>query len=342
MTEAARRLNVALIGAGRIGRAHGKRLASLAGCNLTLVVDGDAERARSLAQACGARATSLPDEAFDDPTIDAVVIATPVPSHAELAIAAATAGKPFFVEKPLAHDLASGRQVVEAVERTGVPGLVGFQRRFDPPYAEAKRRVDAGELGKLEGFRAVGRDPHPPALEYLLSSGDLLVDMGIHDLDSARFLLGEVAEVQAIGGCLAIPELAQHGLFDTAVATLKFENGAVGTLEVALRTAYGYEIRAEVLGERGRLHIEVDRKPELLLYDERGGSFDRPRGFEERFADAYRLELEHFVSRVRSGEQMMPDPLDAWKSLRLAFAAQHSLMTAETVRVADFDRAVPG
>lgn len=337
MTASVSSLNVALIGAGRIGRAHGERLASLAGCNLTLVVDGDEQRARAVAEVSGARAGVHADEAFDDPAVDAVVIATPMASHADLALAAATAGKPFFIEKPLAHDLASGHKVVEAVELAGISALVGFQRRFDPPYSEAKRRIDAGELGNLEGFRAVGRDPYPPPLEYLLTSGDLLVDMGIHDLDSARFLVGEVAEVQAIGGSLAVPELTEHGLFDTAVAILKFENGAVGTLEVALRTAYGYEIRAEVLGERGRLHVEVDRRPDLLYYDERGGNFDRPRGFEERFADAYRLELEYFLACVRSEEAMMPDPLDAWKSLRLAFAAQHSLMTGETVRVAELD-----
>lgn len=301
-----------------------------------LVVDRSLERAEQVAQSLGAAAANDPETALHDPDIDAVVIATQAPSHAPLAEAAAAAGKPFFLEKPLAADLEAGWRVVEAVRRYGTPGQVGFQRRFDPPYVEARRRIDAGELGRLEGFRAVGRDPSPPPLDYLLGSGDLLVDMGIHDLDSARFLVGEVASVHAVGGALAVPELAEHGLVDTAVATLRFENGAVGTLEVALRTVYGYEIRAEVLGERGRLLIETDRRPDLLVYGEQGGSFDRPRNFEERFEQAYRLELAEFVARVRSGAELSPDPLDAWLSLRLAFAAQHALRSGETVAVSEF------
>lgn len=329
-------LRIALIGAGRIGASHARRLAAVAGCRLVAVVDRSHERAAQVAAAVGAVASSDAGAVFADGSIDAVVIATQAPTHADLAVAAAEAGKPFFLEKPLAHDLAGGARVAEAVRLHGTPGQIGFQRRYDPAYVEAKRRIDAGELGRLEGFRGVGRDPYPPPLEYLLSSGDLLVDMGIHDLDSARFLVGEVEQVHAIGGALAVPELAEKGLFDTAVATLEFENGAVGTLEVALRTAYGYEIRAEVLGERGRLHIETNRRPDLAIYDERGGNFERPRGFEERFAEAFRAEFEAFVTNLRSGAPLSPAPDDALLSLRLAFAAQHSLRTGEVVRVPDF------
>jgi inositol 2-dehydrogenase len=334
-------LRIALIGAGRIGAAHARRLAAIPGCQLTLVVDRNGQRAAERASELGAAGAADPAVAFADPAIDAIVIATQAPTHAELAEAAAAAGKPFFLEKPLAHELAEGWRVVDAVRRHGTPGQIGFQRRYDPAYREAKRRIEAGELGRLEGFRGVGRDPFPPPLDYLLTSGDLLVDMGIHDLDSARFLVGEVARVHAVGGALAVPELAEHGLFDTAVATLEFENGAVGTLEVALRTAYGYEIRAEVLGERGRLHIEVDRRPDLTAYGESGGVFDRPRNFEERFEQAYRHELEAFVANVLSGSPLSPDPLDAWKSLRLAFAAQHALRSGETVMVSDLGNALP-
>lgn len=330
------RLRVALIGAGRIGAGHARRLASIPDCQLVAVVDRDPERAREVAAPLGARAETDYRTVLDDDSVDAVAIVTQVPSHAELAQAAALAGKPFFLEKPLAHDLEAGWRVVESVERSGTPAMVGFHRRFDPPYVDAQRRLAAGELGRLEGFRAVARDPYPPALEYLITSGDLLVDMGIHDLDCARFLVGEVDEVHAIGSALAVPELAQHGLFDTAVATLRFEGGSVGTLEVALRTAYGYEIRTEILGEKGRLHLEIDRRPDLVVYDERGGGFDRPRNFEQRFGLAYQLELEAFVRGVITGTPLEPSPREAWKSLRLAFAAQLSLESGRTVKVAGF------
>jgi inositol 2-dehydrogenase len=329
-------LRVALIGAGRIGTAHARRLAAIPGCRLSCVADRNEHRARAVAEALGSVPVTDPQAVFEDGDIDAVVIATQAPTHAALAVAAAAAGKPFFLEKPLASDLDAGSRVVAAVERHGTPAQIGFQRRFDPAYRKARQLIEAGVLGRLEGFRGVGRDPQPPPLGYLLSSGGLLVDMGIHDLDSARFLIGEVASVHAVGGSLAVPELAGHGLFDTAVATLTFENGAIGTVEVALRTAYGYEIRAEVLGEKGRLHVELDRRPDLLLYDERGGAFDRPRDFEERFGEAYRLELEAFVANVSSGRPLEPDPADAWLSLRLAFAAQHSLVSGQTVEVAGF------
>ena len=330
------RLRVALIGAGRIGEGHARRLAAIARCQLVTVVDNDLERARSVAEPLGAQASSDYREVLASPEVDAVAIVTQVGSHAELAVAAARSGKPFFVEKPLAHDLEAGWRVVEAVERSGTPAMVGFHRRYDPPYVEARRRLQAGEMGRLEGYRAVARDPYPPALEYLVTSGDLLVDMGIHDLDAARFLVGEVEELHAIGSALAVPKLAPHGLFDTAVAILRFANGAVGTLEVALRTAYGYEIRTEVLGERGRLHLEVDRRPDLLVYDERGGGFDRPRNFEERFGAAYQRELDAFVHGVLAGEALEPGPRDAWHSLRLALAAQHSLSSGTVVRVEEF------
>jgi inositol 2-dehydrogenase len=329
-------LNMAMIGAGRMGLAHARVLAGLAECRVSKVIDTSAENARRVAEELGAQASTHVEDALEDPAIDAVVVTTPTPTHADVVEAAARAGKAIFVEKPIAQSLEAGRRVVQAVERTGVPCQVGFQRRYDPAYLRAREMIERGELGKLEGIRLVGRDPYPPRLEYLKSSGGLLVDMGIHDLDAARFFVGEVAEVYAIGGALVEPELKQHGLFDTAVATLRFENGAVGTLEVALRTAYGYDIRCEVLGEKGRIHIERDRRPDLTFYDERGGNFDRPRNFEQRFPEAYAAEMVAFARNLHAGRPVTPGVRDAWYSLRLARAAQQALETGQVVRVREF------
>lgn len=332
------RLGVALIGAGRMGRVHGRRLAELPECQVRKVLDTSLDRARQLADSLGAEGTTLPEDVLDDSSVEAVLVVTPAPTHAEWVVAAARAGKAVFVEKPIAESLPAGGRVVEAVERAGIQAQVGFQRRYDPAYRRALERIEAGDLGRVEGFRAVGRDPFPPPLDYLVSSGDLLADMGSHDLDSARFLVGEVDEVYAVGGALAVPELAQHDLSDTAVATLRFANGAVGTLEVALRTAYGYDIRAEVLGEKGRIHVEMDRRYDLLFYGRDGGAFERPRNFEERFSVAYAAELTAFVRNVRAGRPVSPTPRDAVMSLRLALAAQHSLDTRTVVNVRDFGR----
>ncbi|MDZ7801716.1 MAG: Gfo/Idh/MocA family oxidoreductase [Trueperaceae bacterium] len=330
-------LPVALIGAGRMGGVHARLLGRIPECRVVAVVDGDLGRAREVAEPLGAQPLRDAAELGDSREVPAVVVSTPVATHAPLALQAIEAGRALFVEKPLADTLRAAREVAQAARRHGAPVQVGYQRRYDAPYVEARRRIDAGELGRLEGFRGIGRDPAPPPLDYLIGSGDLLVDMGGHDLDSARFLVGEVARVHAIGGALALPELAEHGLCDTAVATLQFENGAVGTLEVGLRTAYGYEIRAEVLGEHGRLHVEVDRRPALTRYDAGGGRFDRPRDFLERFESAYQAELAAFVRGVRRGEPLTPDADDACKSLRLALAAQYALDHDRPVEVASFE-----
>lgn len=329
-----------MIGAGRMGQAHATTLLSVMGVRVTWVMDANPDNARKVAASLGAQPSTDLDEVLRQPDVDAVIISTPAPSHADVIERSALSGKAIFTEKPLAQNLTDGLRAVQAVERAGVSAQVGFQRRYDPAYMKAKAMIDAGDLGRLEGFRAVGRDPTPPPTEYLITAGGLLVDMGGHDLDLARFLVGEVAEVRAVGGALVKPELAEHGEHDTALALLTFENGALGTLEVGLRTSYGYDIRTEVLGEKGRVHIERDRRPDLTVYDERGGNFDRPRHFTERFPEAYIAEMTTFARNVLAGQPVTPTPRDGLYTLRLALAAQHALVSGETVKVRDFGRDV--
>ena len=332
-------LDVALIGAGRMAHTHADALADTGFVTIRTVLDTFAEPAARLAGRFGAEASTDPAALWRDPGIAAVIITTPADSHAELIEAAAAHGKHIFVEKPLAHELAAGERALAAVEAAGVQCQVGFQRRFDRSLLEAKRRIDAGELGTLEGFRAVSRDPQPPELSFLKTSGGLMMDFGIHDLDCARFLIGEVATVQALGAVVALPELGEHGLFDIAVATLRFQNGALGTMELGLRTSYGYEIRTEVLGELGRLHVEQEGHHHLKQYDRHGARRTLPANFGERFAQAYSDEIRSFAQRIRRGEAVGPDAADAFLSLRLALAAQHALDSGEIVDVATFTEA---
>ena len=327
-------LRVALIGAGRMARTHANVLAQVGDVDIVVVCDSTLERAESLAALHDARATTRLDEVLNDASVKAAIVATPTGTHALLVEQLAVAGKHIFVEKPVADDLGGAQRVVAAVEAAGVRCQVGFQRRYDPAYREAKRAIDAAELGQVEGFRAVSRDAEPPALRFLESSGGLMVDLAIHDLDAARFLVGEVSEVHCIGSVQTMPELSEHGLFDTAVATLRFENGALGTLEAGLRTVYGYDIRTEVLGSQGRVHLEMDRRLQLLRYDASGGRFDRPRDFEQRFSEAYAAEIRAFARAIEDGSLVMPDAVDATATLRLALAAQRSLETGEVVKLA--------
>ena len=334
-------LQLALIGAGRMARTHAQVLAGIGAVRIHKICDAVAENAERLASALDATPTTSLAEVLEDPDITAVLITTPTASHAELITQAAAAGKHIFVEKPLAADLAGATRALAAVEEAGVQCQVGFQRRYDPSYLEAKRKIEAGELGRLEGFRAVGRDAFLPPIEFLKTSGGLMIDMGIHDLDSARFLVGEVAEVYCVGAVQADERLRPLGLFDAAVATLRFEGGALGTLDVGLRTVYGYEVRAEVLGEKGRLHLEMDSAYQLRQYGEQGGFFERPRNFQERFHQGYADEIRAFAENVAAGRPVTPDARDAMESLRLALAAQHSLESGSIVKVQSFGKSTP-
>ncbi|CAN5842870.1 inositol 2-dehydrogenase [soil metagenome] len=330
-------LHIALIGAGRMARTHAAVLRTLAEVRITDVVDFVPENAEAVAGTLGAKVSGL-EALLTNSAIDAVFITTPTPTHASLIQRAAEAGKAIFVEKPVAHTLQAAQKVVETIQKTGVPCQVGFQRRYDPAYQEVKRRLEHGDLGRIENFRAVSRDPFQPGLEFLKTSGGILVDMGIHDFDTARYFCGEVSEVYAVGTAVRDERLKDFNLFNLAVATLRFENGAVGTVENALNTAYGYEIVADVLGEKGKYHLEKRQQLHFETWNEHGVTHDYPRHFDERFPEAYANEVIAFAKNVRAGEPVTPNVEDALKSSRLALAAQRSLETGEVVKVQEFGR----
>lgn len=334
-----RKVKAALIGAGRMAGTHAKALSAVPELEPIAVCDPMPENAARLAGTLGVAAKTF-DDALKDPELGAILITAPTPTHAALIQRAAEAGKHIFVEKPLTATLAEAEDVIRVVQKAGVQCQVGFQRRFDPAYVEAKRAVGAGELGQLTTFRGVSRDPTPPPLKFLKTSGGLMLDLGIHDLDTMRFLVGEVVEVHAVGSVQKMSELADYGLFDSAVATVRFENGALGTLELGLHTAYGYEIRAEVLGERGRLHLEMTAPLHLTRYTAEGRVQRGPQNFEERFLAAYTAELRAFATCLLEGRPVSPDAEDASKTLKLALAAQYSLTTGRSVQVATFSEKV--
>ena len=254
--------NVAFLGAGRMGITHLRNLAAIPGVRVAVVADAvraAAEHAQSLTGA--ARATDDIDGVLRDPAIDAVVIATPTGTHARLIEAAVRAGKAVWCEKPIALTLAETEHVVRVIKDSGQPVQLGFMRRFDPGYMAAKRRIDAGDLGRIETFRALSRDNTPPPVAYLRSSGGVFLDMAVHDLDLARFLVGEVERVDAWTANLIDPahfEAADD--VDTAFTLLRFVSGALGVVKTSRRSAWGYDIRTEVAGALGKVVIKPRQK----------------------------------------------------------------------------------
>ena len=331
-----KRLGIALLGAGRMGREHAKALAGIPEARVVAVADPEEkarEEARFLARA--ERAYAEAREAIEDPGVEAVVIVTPTDTHASLIEAAARAGKAIFVEKPVALTLAETERALAAVREAGVPFQIGFQRRFDPAYVRARRLLDEGAVGRVEQFRTVSRDPAPPPLSYLEASGGLFLDMAIHDYDLARFLVGEVARVQAFGAVRVDPEIGKLGDVDTAITVLFFENGAQGVVENSRRSVYGYDIRTEVFGEGGKVVVDAVPRTPTWRFREGGLEADHYHFFMDRFKEAYRAELEAFVAAVSAGRTPTPGPEDALAALKIALAATKSHREGRPVAISE-------
>ena len=218
---------------------------------------------------------------------------------------------------------------------TRVPFQIGFQRRFDTGYAEARRRIESGELGRLDQFRTVGRDPAPPPREYLEKSGGLFLDQAIHEFDIARFLMGEVAEVNAWGSVRFHPDAGEFGDIDTATTLLRFASGALGVVENSRQAVYGYDIVTEVFGENGKLVVQAEPKTPLRHYHKDGYKLDHFHFFMDRFGPAFRAELQAFFDSVANGTPPSPGPVDALESLRIAIAATRSLKENRAVKLTE-------
>jgi myo-inositol 2-dehydrogenase / D-chiro-inositol 1-dehydrogenase len=327
---------VALLGAGRMGMEHARNLAGMPQARVIAVADPNleaAELARVLAR--GERTYARPEDAIADPAVEVVLICTPTPTHAPLTELAARAGKAVFCEKPIALDLAETLRVMAIVEETGIPFQIGFQRRYDVAFADAKRRIEAGALGQLEQFRAVGRDPAPPPLEYLKISGGIFCDQAIHDIDIARFLVGEVEEVSVWGAVRVDPQIAEIGDADTVTSLLRFENGALGVMENSRRAVYGYDVRSEVFGSGGKIVIDATPKTPIQQFGVGGVNTDHYYFFMDRFIDAYRIEIAAFFASLESGMEPTPGPRDAIESLRIALAMTRSLHEKRPVKLSE-------
>lgn len=318
-------IDVAIFGAGRIGKIHAGNLVRQGGVRLRYVVDPDAKAAADLAARHGATVAER-DAVFADAAVKAVVIASSTDTHADLIERAAAGGRAIFCEKPVDLALDRARRCAESVKRAGVPCLIGFQRRYDPTFAAAKQRLDAGEVGTPEMLVVTSRDPGAPPVEYIRRSGGIFKDMLIHDFDIFRWILGDEARtVHATGSVLTDPAVGAAGDVDCTAVTIRTAGGRLCQINTTRRAAYGYDQRFEVLGSRGMLQAGNHRPTEVAAWTGQSVSVDLPEHFFlERYRVAYALEMAHFFEVLGGGRAPRTTIDDGVAALALAEAATAS------------------
>ena len=325
-------LNIAIIGAGRIGHVHAKTVAAHPRARLVLVCDPIGDAAQNLAAEYGARSCKEAEEVFADPEVDAVVIGSPTPLHIPHLLAAAKAGKAVLCEKPIALDMKDVEAARAELDAITTPVMFGFNRRFDPSFAAVRAAVAEGRIGELEQLTIISRDPAAPPVEYIKVSGGIFRDMTIHDFDTARFFLGDIVEVHAVGQNLDA-DIKETGDFDAAVVTLRAASGAVATIINNRQCASGYDQRLEASGRDGALFAENVRATTVRLSNAEVTDAQEPylNFFLERYADAYRIELSAFIEAVEEGTPTPTTVDDAVAALRIAEAATESARTGAVI-----------
>lgn len=331
-------LRFGVVGVGEMGRRHAENLRfHVPGAMLAAVADANPMRTQTVAGELGVPASYSSVEELLGSGIDAVVISSPPKFHAPAIHAAASAGKHIFCEKPLALTVEEADSAVAAAKQAGVTLQVGHMRRYDPPYVEAKRRIDNGEIGDVVIFKAIGRDQETPASAAPATevNGTLFHDSSSHDFDLARWLTNdEVVEVHAFAGSLAIPDMRRYGGFDAGLVNLQFARGAIGNVESFMDAKYGYDIRTEIVGTKGTLQVGRIRATSLIALTREGSRHDLINHWLVRFAEAYQAELEDFVKTVVAGGTPKVTALDGRQSLAIAVAANESYRQRRTVPVA--------
>ena len=328
-------VGMAVLGCGRIGRLHARNLARHARVRLATVFDVSAEAAQQTAAELGVRGARTVEEVWDDRNVRAVVIATPTDTHVPLIVAAVKAGKAVFCEKPIDMSLERARACWSEIAADHPQVMIGFNRRFDPSFRALRERLKLGEIGRLELVIITSRDPAPPPVGYLQSSGGLFRDMTIHDFDMARYLAGDIAKVHAFGANLVDAEIGKLGDIDTCALSLRAKSGALIQITNSRRCVYGYDQRLEAFGPGGMLQAGNRHETSVAAWNgERTGARDLVlHSFIERYAQAYESEMDAFVNALAEGRPMSPDFHDGVEALRLAVAAGESLRTGRVVDV---------
>jgi myo-inositol 2-dehydrogenase / D-chiro-inositol 1-dehydrogenase len=327
-------VRIGILGCGRIGQVHARSIKQIPSASLVAVADVSKEAADACANRFDVevREASAILEAED---IDAVVIATPSSTHFDVVHAAARSRKAIFCEKPIDLSSERVRACIEAVEKAGVPFMTAFNQRFDPHFGAVERRIREGEIGDVETISITSRDPAPPPISYLKTSGGLFRDMMIHDFDLARFLLKEdPVKVFAVGSVLVEPSIAEVGDVDTAAVILTTRSGKICQISNSRRSTYGYDQRIEVHGARGMLRVKNILESQVESATESGFAMPVAQPFFlERFGAAYLAEMRYFVDAMATGKRPQPDANDGLKAQLIADAATLSWQQGKPVEV---------
>ncbi len=321
-----------IIGAGRIGKIHAGNIAAHKDCSVSFVADADGAAAVALAHATNAQVAEI-DEILSSKDVDAVAICAPTDMHADLIERAARAGKAIFCEKPVDLSADRVRACLEVVNSTGAKLMVGFNRRFDPNFAAVQARIASGMIGPVEIVSITSRDPGPPPISYIARSGGLFRDMMIHDFDMARFLLGEEpVSVSAMGSALVDKAIGEAGDVDTAVVIMETRSGKVAQISNSRRATYGYDQRIEAHGAKGMIQAGNIRETSVEFAGALGFTGDKVLNFFlERYATAYRNELDAFVTAVKTNVSPRPNGEDGLRANLLADAAYESWKSGRRV-----------
>ncbi len=327
-------LRFGLLGAGRIGQIHGANIAASPDATLVAIADVDRKAAAALAQKTGAEVREA-DDIVKAGDIDALLIGSPTETHAGFIEAGARADKAVLCEKPVSLESARVERCLKVVEAAGTPLMIGFNRRFDPNFSALQARVRKGAVGNVEIVTIISRDPAPPPISYVEKSGGLYRDMMIHDFDIARFMLGEEpVEVVAYGSSLVDPAIGKAGDVDTALVMMRTASGKLAQISNSRRATYGYDQRIEVHGSGGMLRAGNVHNSTVEVAGKGGFTADPLLDFFlERYALAYRLELQHFIASIAKGKKPSPSGEDGLKAQRLADAATKSWQTGKPVKV---------
>jgi myo-inositol 2-dehydrogenase / D-chiro-inositol 1-dehydrogenase len=328
-------MKVGLLGAGRIGTLHGRLLSERPEVEALVIGDVDVGRAEALAGELGG--VSGPIDEVLGSGLDAVVIAASTSAHADLIRGAVDEGVPAFCEKPIALEYEETLEIVEKVESSGAILQMGFQRRFDAGYVEAKRLIDDGAVGTLYSLRLATHDPEPPHEGYIPTSGGIFRDLHIHDFDILRWLTGgEVEEVHATGSVREFEVFGEYGDVDTSAALITMVDGVVGVLTGGRQDPLGYDVRAEVFGSGDSIAVGLDDHTPLRSVEPGVSAPEKPYpNFQARFVDAYRAELRHFLRLARAEAENPCTGRDALEALRIAMAADLSLAQRRPVRLTE-------